>query len=69
MPSKGCNVCKTWLPAFVKVQQHNADDEEIALAACEVSHNIQSSAAYLQGTARHGTKLLEDSAAKCLLAH
>ncbi len=28
------------------------------------SHIIQSSAAYLQGTARHGTKLLEDSAAK-----
>ena len=50
--------------AFVKVQQHNADAEEIALATCEVSHNIQSSAAYLQGTARHGTKLLEDSAAK-----
>ncbi len=47
--------------AFVKVQQHNADAEEIALAACEISHNIQSSAAYLQGTARHGTKLLEDS--------
>ena len=47
--------------AFVKVQQHKADAEEIALAACEISHNIQSSAAYLQGTARHGTKLLEDS--------
>ena len=26
--------------AFVKVQQHNANAEEIALAACEVSHNI-----------------------------
>ena len=66
MPSKGY-VCKTWLPcrhAIVKVQQHNADAEEIALAACEVSHNIQGSAAYLQGTARHGTKLLENSAAK-----
>ena len=50
--------------AFVKVQQHNADAEELALAACEASHNIQSSAAYLQGTARHDTKLLEDSAAK-----
>ena len=50
--------------AFVKVQQHNADAEEIALAACEVSHNIQSSAVYLQGTARYGTELLEDSAAK-----
>ena len=62
MPSKGCNVCKTW--PLVKVQQHNADAEEIALAACEVSHNIQSSAAYLHGTARHGTKLLEDSVAK-----
>ena len=42
----------------------DADAEEIALAACEVSHNIQSSAAYLQGIARHDTKLLEDSAAK-----
>ena len=50
--------------AFVKVQQHNADTEEIALAACEVSHNIQSSAAYLQCTARFGTKLLEYSATK-----
>ena len=50
--------------AFDKVQQHNADAEEIALATREVSHNIQSSAAYLQGTVRHGTKLLADSAAK-----
>ena len=56
MPSRSCNVCKTWLPVytFVKVQQHNADTEEIALAACEVSHHIQSSAAHLQSTARHG---------------
>ena len=52
----GCPCCH----AFVK----DADAEEIALAACEVSHNIQSSAAYIQGTARHGTKLLENSAAK-----
>ena len=50
--------------AFVKVQQHNANAEEIALTACEVSHNIQSSAAYIQGTARCGTTLLEDAAAK-----
>ena len=50
--------------AFVKIQQHNADDYEIPLAACEVSHTIQSSAAYLQGTAPYGTKLLEDSAGK-----
>ena len=28
--------------AFVKVQQHKVDGEEIALAACEISHNIQS---------------------------
>ena len=67
-------MCKTWLPVWsrvrqMKVQQHNADAEEIVLATCEVSHNIQSSAAYLQRTARYGTKLLEDSAAKCLLAH
>ena len=46
--------------ALVKIQQHNADTEEIALAACEVSQHIQSSTAYLQGTARFGTKLLED---------
>ena len=44
--------------------QHNANAEEIALATCEVSHNIQSSAAYIQGTARCGTTLLEDSATK-----
>ena len=49
---------------FVKVQQHNAATEEIALAACEVSHHIQSSAAHLQSTARFGSKLLEDSATK-----
>ena len=48
----------------VKVQQHNANTEEIALAACEVSHHIQSSAAHLQSTARFGSKLLEDSATK-----
>ena len=42
--------------AFVKVQQHNADAEEIALAACEVSHNNPSSAASLWLTfkALHG---------------
>ena len=38
--------------------------EEIALAASEVSHHIQSSAAHLQSTARFGSKLLEDSATK-----
>ena len=37
---------------FVKVQQHNADAEEIALAAGELSHNSQGSAAYIRGTAR-----------------
>ena len=52
----GCPCCH----AFVK----DADAEEIALAACEVSHNIQSGAGYIQGTARHGTKLLENYAAK-----
>ena len=35
-----------------------------ALAACEVSHHIQSSAAHLQSTARVDSKLLEDSATK-----
>ena len=49
---------------FVKEQQNNADTEEIALAACEISHHIQSSAAHLQSTARFGSKLLEDSATK-----
>ena len=49
---------------FVKVQQHNAHPEEIALAAYEVPHHIQSSAAYLQGTARFGIRILEDSATK-----
>ena len=34
------------------------------MAACEVSHKIQSSAAYMQGTAQCGTKLLEYAAAK-----
>ena len=43
---------------------HNADTEEIALAACEVSHHIQSHAAHLQSTAWFGYKLLEDSATK-----
>ena len=36
----------------------------MTLAACEVSHNIQGSAAYIRGTEPCGTKLLEDAAAK-----
>ena len=67
MPSRSCNLCKTWLPVssrFRQIQQHNTDAEEIALAAGEVSHNIQGSAAYIRGTEPCGTKLLEDAAAK-----
>ena len=40
---------------------HNADSQEIALAACEISHYLQSSPAYLQDTARCGSKLPENS--------
>ena len=69
MPSRSCNVCKTWLPVSSHVresmvQQHNANTEGIALAACEVSHNIQGTAAYIQGAALCSTTLREDVAAK-----
>ena len=40
--------------AFVKVEQHNADSEWIALAACEVSHRIHSTLVLLTFKALHG---------------
>ena len=73
--TKTCASCYFHLWNISSIRDSLTDEAtiqlEIALAACEVSHNnIQSSAAYLQGTARHGTKLLEDCCkVTCLLAH